>query len=94
MSSLQTQFPLCPRAGSRRPCISKADASSDFGCFHCVDSCPLNGQRLGGISFFGGYNSGPFESFACGLVSGAVGCFTAFLAVVSWYSKPLHISSP
>ena len=54
----------------------------------------LNGQRLGGISFFGGYNSGAFESFACGLVSGAVGCFTAFLAVVSWYSKPLEISSP
>ena len=54
----------------------------------------LNGQRLGGISLFGGSNSGAFESFACGLVSGAVGCFTAFLAVVSWYSKPLEISSP
>lgn len=54
----------------------------------------LNGQRLGGISLFGGSNSGAFESFACGLVSGAVGCFTAFLAVVSWYSKPLEISNP
>ncbi|MDC0528525.1 SAP domain-containing protein, partial [Candidatus Poseidoniaceae archaeon] len=54
----------------------------------------LNGQRLGGISLFGGSNSGAFESFACGLVSGAVGCFTAFLAVVSWYSKPLNISKP
>jgi hypothetical protein len=54
----------------------------------------LNGQRLGGISIFGGSNSGAFESFACGLVSGAVGCFTAFLAVVSWYSKPLEISNP
>ena len=51
----------------------------------------LNGQRLGGISLFGGSNSGAFESFACGFVSGAVGCFTAFLAVVSWYSKPLEI---
>ena len=53
-----------------------------------------NGQRLGGISLFGGSNSGAFESFACGLVSGAVGCFTAFLAVVSWYSKPFEISNP
>ncbi len=54
----------------------------------------LNGQRLGGIALFGGSNSGAFESFACGLVSGAVGCFTGFLAVVSWYSKPLDISNP
>ena len=54
----------------------------------------LNGQRLGGIALFGGSNSGAFESFACGLVSGVVGCFTAFLAVVSWYSKSLEISNP
>lgn len=54
----------------------------------------LNSQRLGGISLFGGSNSGAFESFACGLVSGAVGCFTGFLAGVSWYSKPLDISKP
>ena len=54
----------------------------------------LNGQRLGGIVLFGGSNPGAFESFACGLVSGAVGCFTGFLAVLSWYSKPLDISNP
>ena len=54
----------------------------------------LNGQRLGGISLLGGSNPGAFESFACGLVSGAVGCFTGSLAVLSWYSEPLDISIP
>lgn len=54
----------------------------------------LNGQRLGGISLFGEATPGAFYSFACGLVSGAIGCFTGFLAVLSWYSKPLEIINP